>query len=304
MAVDRLERLTNLVAFLLHGSGPVRLADIVDQVPGYPPGADARRQAFERDKRLLRDERIPIIEESGGYRIAPEDYYLAPLQLDEGERRALRVAVAAVSVSRGAGWAGLAKLGGAHGAGASSPPLGVRAELVDLPALPILHSAVRTRTTVTFVYGGQERCVDPHGLLFRWGHWYVVGHDRLREAQRTFRVDRLEGAVAVGPPAAFEHPEGFDVATALPREPWMVGGDEVVVATVKVDSLLAGRVCGELGAEAEAERRGDGSVIVHIPVTNPQVFRSWVLDLLDHAEVLAPADLRAEVVAWLRAMDP
>ena len=36
-------------------------------------------------------------------------------------------------------------------------------------------------------------------------------------------------------------------------------------------------------------------------VTNREGFRSFVLAFLDHAEVLAPDDLRAEVVRWLEA---
>jgi predicted DNA-binding transcriptional regulator YafY len=40
-------------------------------------------------------------------------------------------------------------------------------------------------------------------------------------------------------------------------------------------------------------------VVVTMTVTNRDNFRSFVLTFLDHAEVLAPADLRAEIVAWL-----
>ena len=48
-----------------------------------------------------------------------------------------------------------------------------------------------------------------------------------------------------------------------------------------------------------AEERADGSVVVTLAVTNRDGFRSFVLDFLDHAEVLEPAELRAEVVEWL-----
>jgi predicted DNA-binding transcriptional regulator YafY len=49
------------------------------------------------------------------------------------------------------------------------------------------------------------------------------------------------------------------------------------------------------------EERGDGSVVVGMTVTNRENFRSFVLTFLDHAEVLAPDDLRDDVVAWLEA---
>ncbi|MGH9163973.1 MAG: helix-turn-helix transcriptional regulator [Acidimicrobiales bacterium] len=300
MAVDRLERLTNLVAFLLHAERPVTLAEVVDQVPGYPSGADARRQAFERDKRVLRDERIPLTEDGGRYRIKPADYYLAPLDLDEAERVALQVAVAGVTVGQGDGLAGLRKLGGLETALAQPTP--IRADLAEQPSLPMLHAAARARAVVSFAYGGQARSVEPWGLVFRGGRWYLVGHDRQRQARRTFRVDRIEGDPVAGPGAAFERPPRAEVSSALAREPWVGDGEEAVTAVVHVDALLAGRAAAELGERATVERRADGSVVLSFPVTNRAVFRSWLLDLLDHAEVLAPPDLRAEIVAWLTAM--
>ena len=100
MADDRFERLANLVTFLLDagerrsGSGAT-YAEIVENIPGYPEGDDARRRAFERDKKLLRDEDIPLVETEGRYRIPPEEYYRPDLGLTEDEQLALQLAVSA-----------------------------------------------------------------------------------------------------------------------------------------------------------------------------------------------------------------
>ncbi len=61
--LDRLERVTDLVLVLLETPRPLTLDAIANQVPGYPAEHAARRQAFERDKRLLRDEGIPVLTE-------------------------------------------------------------------------------------------------------------------------------------------------------------------------------------------------------------------------------------------------
>ena len=50
------------------------------------------------------------------------------------------------------------------------------------------------------------------------------------------------------------------------------------------------------------ERRDDGAVVVALEVVNRAAFRTWVLELLDHAEVLAPPELRHEMVTWLGAI--
>jgi predicted DNA-binding transcriptional regulator YafY len=58
-------------------------------------------------------------------------------------------------------------------------------------------------------------------------------------------------------------------------------------------------VIDALGEDAVVEQRDDGSVVVALAVVNRDAFRAFVLDLLDHAEVLAPPELRAELVTWL-----
>jgi proteasome accessory factor B len=57
-----------------------------------------------------------------------------------------------------------------------------------------------------------------------------------------------------------------------------------------------------LGAASVVERRPDGSVVVELPVTNRESFRSLALTFLDHAEVLAPEELRREMVEWLTTL--
>ena len=43
-------------------------------------------------------------------------------------------------------------------------------------------------------------------------------------------------------------------------------------------------------------------MLARLEVRNVDAFRSFVLSFLDHAEVLEPAELRADVVAWLEAL--
>lgn len=304
---ERLARLTNLVALLLNAPRPLTLEEIADELEaeaGYPTGEEARRQAFERDKKVLREEGIPVETvafEDGtgraGYRIRPDEYYLPDLRLSDDERVALHLALAAVPLEAGWGTEAMWKLGDVSGADA--PPL---ASLPSVEALPQLFEGWRRRATVSFSYGGAGRELDPYGLLFRDGFWYVVGHDHARGELRRFRADRIEGRVVVGAAGAFERPEGFDPGAALADQPFRIGEGAVERVRVLVDGVLAAKVEGELGDEAVEERRGDGAVVVAVDVTNRAGFRSWVLGLRDHAEVLGPPEVRAELCDYLRAM--
>ncbi len=302
---ERLERLLNLTATLLETRRPLTLDDLADRLePSYPDDKTARRRAFERDKETLRELGVPVSVESvdglggeQGYRIRPDDYYLPELALSDDERRALHVAVTAVRLEGGAAHAGLSKLGGAEGAAA--PPL---AQLEVTPALPDCFDAVSRRRVLSFRYRDDDRQLEPYGVVHRIGHWYVVGRDVDRDAPRSFRIDRIDGPPDAGPPGAFEPPADVDPSAFVRDDPLRFGEEQPVAARVLVDATRAAWVTDELGPEVVVERRDDGSVVVELQVVNRSAFRTWVLALLEHAEVLEPADLRADLVAWLEAI--
>jgi predicted DNA-binding transcriptional regulator YafY len=301
--VDRLERLVNLTATLLDTRRPLTLEELSERVePRYPEEKQARRRQFERDKETLRDLGIPIrVETADGfgseqaYRIHATDYYLPDLSLTDDELAALHMAVTAVRLGDDAGREGLAKLGGIAGEGADA----ALADVEITPGLTVLFDAVSRHASVGFSYRGENRHLDPYGVVMRWGHWYVVGHDVDRDAPRAFRVDRIEGDARVGPAGAFEPPVGIDPADFVRADPMTYGEDQPVAARVLVDAPRAAWVTEQLGDETIVERRSDGSVVVALSVVNRAAFRAWMIDLLDHAEVIAPPELRAEMIAWL-----
>jgi predicted DNA-binding transcriptional regulator YafY len=317
--VDRVERLTNLVALLLETTEPVSLVQIAAELAGqYSDGEAARRAAFERDKATLRELGVPIETEvvTGGpyagqtrYWIDRRAYELADLDLLPDEVRAIQVALAMVrsdssagsTSRRGAIW----KLGGEL-VDEATP---MSATLPDLPELPVVRAAVASRSTIAFTYrtsggAGEVRTVDPWGILLRDGFWYVLGYDHDRAARRTFRIDRFVGgdrAIEVVGEASHPRPAGFDVRSAFPADPKEIGADVdgPVEARVRVDASRASAVERELGADRVVRRLRDGSVEVSVPAANRPAFRSWVLGLMDHAVVLGPPAERAAIVAWL-----
>jgi proteasome accessory factor B len=303
---ERLERLINLTATLLATSRPLTLEELADRLePGYPDDRAARRRQFERDKETLRGLGVPIsvepVDSLGGelgYRIHPDDYYLPDPGLDPAERAALHLAVTAVEVGGFDPLDALRKLGGAEGESAGQ--IVARFEL--LPHLGDCFEAVTRRAVLTFSYRGEIRRLEPYGILHRFGHWYVVGHDRDRAAPRAFRVDRFDGPPEVGAPEAFTVPPDVDPTDFLSSDPLSYGDDQPVPARVLVDAARAALVVGALGEGAVVEERADGSVVVALDVVNRDAFRTFVLDLLDHAEVLSPPELRDEIVEWLTAL--
>ena len=301
---DALERITNLVALLMEARSPLTQDQIIHELAGqYPEGDAAQRGAFERDKALLREIGVPLESEVLGgndagrtaYRIDRDRYELADLQLAPDEQAALQLAVAAARLADAQ--FGLLKLGGDR----SSVPV-VVANIPDLPALPDIREASAARAEVGFGYHGSPRRLFPYALLLRERFWYVIGLDVDRDEVRTYRVDRMEGELTVGEPAAFTRPTDFDPRSAFPSDPKLLGDEPDARAEVLIDEPRAAAIERELGDSSVLGRRSDGSIVVEVPCANIDAFRSWLFGVGEHAEVLAPPEVRADVVAWLQAM--
>lgn len=303
MAVPKIERLLDLLAALLHTERPLTAEQIQERIPGYPPDKDSFKRAFERDKKDLRDEGVPLRIETvpgsnppqEGYRIDPDEYYLHDPGLDADELAAIHLAASAVRLEGASATAGLRKLG--------APLRGdTTSSIATLPTAPHLSTAfdaVASGRRLQFRYGDKDRVVDPFRLQHQRGRWYLQGHDADAGEARSFRLDRVEGDLVAGEPGSAE--VDLDPAdNPLQLDGWALGDDEPVEARVRIAAPQARVAVAQVGPGVPAEWADDGSVVLTMPVRRSEGFLSFVLGFLDDAEVLEPAELRDELVAWLR----
>ncbi|WP_225840132.1 YafY family protein [Streptomyces sp. NK08204] len=184
----------------------------------------------------LRDLGIPVEAERGrygGYRLA-RGYRMPPLVLTNDE--ALAVVLGLLATERlGMGTAAPATAGALAKIERVLPhalrePLAAMRETLSFTAnavvgqapgtgtLLALAQASRSRTTVGISHQSwrrqhTERDIDPYGVVFHTGRWYVIGHDHHRDSLRTFRIDRI---TSVTPRAnSFTAPDGFNPAAHL-----------------------------------------------------------------------------------------
>lgn len=290
-----IERLLNLLAFLLTSSRPVTADEIRHRVAGYGGSShEAFRRMFERDKDTLRRIGIPLELSDGngwgieaGYVIDPNAYRLPDPGLTDEERAALSLAARVVRLGGSpAAPEALLKLGGS-GPGEGSEPLGA-----DLGAaadrLGDLFAAVSERRVVTFDYRQRERVLEPYGLAHRRGHWYLVGS--MGGETRVFRVDRMDDVRVGDQPDSFTRPSEFDLRAEIDAHPWEAGTDEGIVAEVEFDEELAWWAARTLRVDHDA-----GPLTVSLPVANVDAFIGWILSFDDAAVVKEPPDLRRQI---------
>jgi predicted DNA-binding transcriptional regulator YafY len=172
--------------------------------------------------------------------------------------------------------------------------------------LEALSDALLRRKRVTFTYHGihrnetTEREVRPYGLLFKHSHWYLVGWDETRDAERIFRVDRME-EVAVNPSAPatpdYEMPDRPVLEAYRQREAWELGDAEE-----KVQARVWFRFPTSLWAERNgygrlADEREDGATLREFEVRQPNAFFRWILSLEGEAVIESPPALREGLLA-------
>ncbi|MDO1530388.1 YafY family protein [Fulvimonas sp. R45] len=183
----------------------------------------------------LEDLGIPIATERGrhgAYALVP-GFKLPPLMFDDDEAQALSLGLLA---AQRLGLAGAAPaVAGAQAKLARAMPERLRkralaiADTVQLDlhpsgaaggddALATLTAAAQERRRVRLDYTAppqrrSEREVDPYGLAWRAGAWYMVGWCHLRRGLRSFRLDRIGTVWALD--QRFRRPDGFDALAQL-----------------------------------------------------------------------------------------
>ncbi|MET0425189.1 MAG: WYL domain-containing protein [Actinoplanes sp.] len=316
MSRTRTERLVNLVICLLSTRRFLTAAQIAATVPGYehdpedPRDHEAFQRKFERDKAELRELGVPletgtasVFDQEPGYRIAHREYALPDIILEPDEAAAVGIAARLWQHAglAAAASSGLAKL---RAAGVEVDPqatLGVEPVVTVDPAFGPLTTAARERRAVSFSYRVPEvdepttRRLEPWGVACWRGRWYVVGHDRDRDATRCFRLSRIVGSVrANGRPGAFVPPENEDLISHVAHwdGPLPTTGRATVTAR-------PGRAAGLRRWAVESLPGPDGDRLT-IPYADAERLAATLVGYGADVRVDAPPEVREAVIQRLK----
>ena len=317
---DKLIRQLSLVAFLMAERRPLTARDIKSNVEGYQEMSDeAFARRFYSDRAELVSLGVPLDsqrDEFTGeelYTLRSEQYFLPQLELEDEELAALQTALYLL-----------------EGQFAYAEPLRLalqnlalgRPGFVEVPTevarsvevfdpdyspempgrLAKLEGAISKQRTVKFEYWSisrdvhSERTFNPFALYNERGRWYVIGHDLDHDAERTFRVSRIEGDIkfATRRERDFRLPADFDIHARIGRPEWQIG-DARGEARIEVRGDTAWWVQRTYGDTGRLE---DGVFVTEY--SSIQQLAIWVLRQNGRAVPLEPDELRREVATSLR----
>lgn len=307
VATDRAALMLQLVPYLI-GKGEVSVAEAADEfdvtpdqmrsmvekltvigLPGDRGYWQMANDLFDIDWDLLDERDIIVITNSVGLERAPK--------LTTREAAALLAGLQLARTIPGVGdtelYTGLlAKL--ARGAAGTPAEVILAPEPVDA-VRDRVADALRRGVAVSFTYKAPDaapttRTVDPVKVHIASGQWYLQGWCHLREAMRTFHLDRVSDLELTDIPsthAGDTAPDWFDTGT----------GD--VVARVRFPEVAA-PLLGDYLDRATLERSGD-TVVATMRVADELSLRRLATRRSGVVEVLDPPGARRAVAEWAEA---
>lgn len=304
----KIERLINLTIALLATKRYLTKTEIFRSVEGYEGSAETKERMFERDKDDLRSLGIsidvgsfdPLFNDEAGYRIKSENY-----QLDLGPITPTEISLLSLAADA---WQGAAFADAAQSAILKLSSFGVPADPIDIPGLsPKLSSGSKELETIAGAIGdsdfltfdylstdliAEQRTIIPIALSNKSGFWYVSGIDSEIQEVRTFRLDRVQGAITVRRnKESFEFPADFEI-------------DQIDAASsirFAVVDVRKGKGHALRNLATSVQDLGEWDQI-KIPIYTVEYLASQILWHGEDVFVHEPSDLRELIVDQLQAL--
>ncbi|MBA3946422.1 MAG: transcriptional regulator [Herpetosiphonaceae bacterium] len=141
----------------------------------------------------------------------------------------------------------------------------------------------------------QERVIAPYFLEVSRSEpaSYVLAHDRLRNALRTFKVERIQSATLLD--EEYTIPDDFDPYAWLDAS-WGIMAEDPVEVRLRFTPAVARRVRESVWHHSQQlTNLPDGGCILTVSVGGTREIKSWVMSWGADVDVLAPLELRAEI---------
>ncbi len=169
----------------------------------------------------------------------------------------------------------------------------------DPRALAQLSDALIRRKSIEFDYRSMnsdtatKRHVEPYGLFFLSGHWYLIGRDIEKDSRRNFRVSRIESLEVNRSREAtpdYLIPRSFKLREhAQSRPSWELGDEETISVVVDFKARTGAAIAGA----ARGETVDGHPTYRSFRVRRLDVFARWLMTFCGQAQPIAPAELVA-----------
>jgi proteasome accessory factor C len=320
---EKLIRQLSLISYLMAERRPVTAPEIRRDVEGYSVmNEDAFARRFYADRSELEalgivlavEKPVDGLVEQENYSLPPENFHLPPIEFTDKELAALHTALQLLDgefayaeplrlALQQISWGKPSPLSAPEQHTVALGITGSAGGHDVSQRLAKIETAIFRRKTIVFEYYTMERDdtgprrVDPYQLLYQGGQFYVVGRSHERSAIRVFRLSRIRGKVGYATKAEhdFQRPDNFDPRAYANRIDWQFG-DVVGTAEVEIADRIGWQIERHFGRYGDMQTAdGDGTRVFRTPYANARQLIAWVLGLGEHARIIGPPELVAEL---------
>ncbi len=174
-----------------------------------------------------------------------------------------------------------------------------------------LTRAAATRQKLRMSYSSlssgtnKARTIHPYQLHLARGEWLLIAYDESHATDadpiRCFNIARIGELSALD--EHFMRDLGYDGEKYVAEMFWAERGEAVVQVAVRFDEYQARYIRERQWHQNQTiDENADGGLTLKFPASGLNEIARWVMSYGRHAQVLAPAELRAIVVAHLHEM--
>jgi len=164
----------------------------------------------------------------------------------------------------------------------------------DRKAVFITYQSLKATEPVTYD-------IYPYGLIYHRGALYLVGRSPHREEICHWKVSRIEDADVTA--VHFQRPQDFDLQQHLAKSFGVYHGDGDVKIKVRFAPTVARYVSESNWHESQKlTPRKDGGVVAEFDLSDTEEIKRWIMSFGQHAVVLEPESLKAEIVRELNLL--
>lgn len=173
--------------------------------------------------------------------------------------------------------------------------------------LGILEESVAECQTVDILYHKLEadepelRRVDPYGLAFSDGAWYLAVYCHTRQALRDFRVDRIRYISLTGD--SFERPDSFSVSDHFSDRRMIewIEGQPLIHARIVGKTWAIGALCDHWFLRLCLVEQHRTEVHLRVPIEAIDEVAEYLIPYGDSIQVAEPDELRDKIVTLYNA---
>jgi len=170
----------------------------------------------------------------------------------------------------------------------------------DLEIFQMVTRAVAQEQELAFEYKGfsdrawKKRRIQPWHVCCIDNQWYVIGHDLMRKAKRTFLLVRMRRPALSGEP--FKRPKDFEIREHLKDSFGIFAGGDLQTVRVEFSGNAARLVQEKTWHPTQKVKELDGGKIeFSVKLGDLFEIERWILGWGGEARVISPAKLRNRI---------